>query len=283
MRSLISEEDGEDQQRQQQQQRQDNLVDFVLQAMDQKSLNGMVLLDQTEFLQECVVPLLDGMISRDTAGGYFFHSVATILIRLYDLPSATSTVGVSTPLHAVHFKVLRLALQLRSRLETGTSNQTSGGGLGQKHHDRNVCKIGGEHREDVSRICELSVMRLASIVNCTSDIDSTDQAQLEDSIRALLEADNANDWESKLVLTPVISACRQRMGATIQLPQLPFEIGSLCGNHLKIFSYNKPDFSSPEDSNVAKALLLSLSAGRMCDEVMKDITQVNEFAILYTS
>ncbi|KAF9964318.1 hypothetical protein BGZ70_006624 [Mortierella alpina] len=280
LRSFICEKDYQDQQprqqkrqQQQQQQRQDNLVDFVLQAMDQRSQNGMVLLDQTEFLQECVVPLLDGMISRDVARGCFFHAVATIAIRLYSLSSATSAVGGSKPLHAVHFQILRLALHLRSRLKVWASDQTSGGGPGQKRYGRNVGEIGGEHMEDVARICELSVMRLASIVNCTSDIDQIGRATLEDSVRSLLEASNANDWESKLVLTPVIIACRERLGAAIQLPQLPYEIGTLCGNHLKIFSYNKPDFSCPDDSNVAKALLLSLSAGRMCDEAMQDITQ----------
>ncbi|KAF9940262.1 hypothetical protein BGZ67_008029 [Mortierella alpina] len=273
LRSLLCEQNREDQQQQQQQQRQDNLVDFVLQAMDQKSPYGMVLLDQTEFLQECVVPLLNGMILRDVAAGCFFNSVASVLIRLYNIPSAISTVGGSKIQHAVHFQILRLALQLRSLLKTGGADQTSGHSLGQQDQGRAVGKIGGERMEYVSRICELSVMRLASFVNSGSDIDLSGRAKLEDSVRSLLGAGDANDWESNLVLTPLISACRQRLGAAVELPELPYEIRTLCSDQLKVFSYNKSDFSAAEESNVAKALLLSLSAGRMCDEAIQDITQ----------
>ncbi|KAF9988405.1 hypothetical protein BGZ75_009443 [Mortierella antarctica] len=233
----------------------------------------MVLLDQTEFLQECVVPLLNGMILRDVAAGCFFNSVASILIRLYNIPSAISTVGGSKIQHAVHFQILRLALQLRSLLETGGADQTSGHSLGQQNQGRAVGKIGGERMEYVSRICELSVMRLASFVNSGSDIDLSGRAKLEDSVRSLLGAGDANDWESNLVLTPLISACRQRLGAAVELPELPYEIRTLCSDQLKVFSYNKSDFSAAEESNVAKALLLSLSAGRMCDEAIQDITQ----------
>ncbi|KAF9960183.1 hypothetical protein BGZ72_007718 [Mortierella alpina] len=271
LRHLICEKACENQQ--QQHQRQENLTVFVLQAMDQTSPYGMVLLDQTEFLQECVLPLLKSMISRDIAGGCFLHAVATILIRLYEPPSAISAVNSSKHLHAVHFQVLRLALQLRSLLKTWASDQTSGHGFGQKEQSRDSGKIGGEHIEDVSRICELSVMRLASFVKSGSDIDPTGRAQLEDFVRSQLEHGDANNWESKLAITPLISACRQRWGDGIEMPRLPYEIRLLCNDHLKVFSYSKTDMLVQEETNVARALLLSLSAGRMCDEAIQDIAQ----------
>ncbi|KAF9572867.1 hypothetical protein EC968_009351 [Mortierella alpina] len=273
LRSLICEQDCENPQQKQQQQRQDNLAEFVLQAMNQKFAYGMVLLDQTEFLQECVVPLLEDMVSRDVAGGRFFHSVAIILIRLYETPTVTSAAGGSKPLRGVHFQILRLALQLQSLLRTWASDQASGRNLGQRVQDWDVDKIGGERMEDVSRICELAVIRLASFVNTESEIDSTESALVEDSVRSLLEAGDANDWETKLVLTPFITASRQRLGAGIELPELPYETRKLCSDHLKVFRYNKMEFSGPEETNVAKALLWSLRAGRMCDEAIQDITQ----------
>ncbi|KAG0213262.1 hypothetical protein BGX28_004835 [Mortierella sp. GBA30] len=258
-------------------QQQDNFVDFVLGAMDKKSPADQLLLNPTEFLQWCAVPLLDSLMRGEKAAHLSFRAVVTILQRLYEPTPVIQAVSGSWISHGIHFQILQRVLQLRSLESPWTADRRGRFFLG---HQKTACKSGrkddgGQHLEYISRLCELCVSRLASHVRSTPGMEESDRAKLRDLVDALMMNDSLIDLESKLLLVPLLNACGSYLETEVRLPELPRGIEILCGDRLQMFEYCPTDTvqASARASTASEALFLALSAARMCDEAMQDITQ----------
>ncbi|KAF9920489.1 hypothetical protein FBU30_009679 [Linnemannia zychae] len=286
---------------------QDNLVDFVTRAMTKRSsTTGMVLLDPTEFLIECVAPYLDAMDVNQP--NVLFQPLARILLKMYEQEPIVSTSTTSTtiaphtttllenktqlPLQ-IQLQILHRLLQLRTQENPWTVVEQN---YGRK---ANVDRCGGVHLDYLSRLCEAIVADItANVHTLFTKYDPQDQASLQEFGQLIQEESlDSIDFESRLVIVPLLEAYNKNLppkaqsSSLQQYPRLPIAVSGLCGHRLDVFEYSEKSldgrrFWSGQESvqnvgsmmmqsmdRIAEALVVFLDVGRMCDDVLADMVQ----------
>lgn len=257
-------------------QQQDNFVDFMAKAMAKRSpTTGMLLLDPTAFLVDCVAPFLDELESGNPSP--LFQSVTRILLIIYERESVqASTAGVmeSEKLipRGIQLRILLRLLQLRTMHNPWTAEGHDG------RRKTTVERCGGEHLDGLSRLCETIVLRMNAYVSSLAEYDLKEREQFAEFGQAVQEASCVLvDLESRLITVPLMDACKRNLMLDIGLPSLPGELFHLCGDRLRVFEYSR---SISQNLNIltmetaAEAIVLFLSLGRMCDDLLADMIQV---------
>ncbi|KAF9143395.1 hypothetical protein BGX30_000549 [Mortierella sp. GBA39] len=260
-------------------QQQDNFVDFVVKAMAKRSpTTGMLLLDPTAFLVDCVAPFLDELESGHPSP--LFQSVTRILLTIYERESVqTLTAGVmesESPIpRGIQLRILLRLLQLRTMHNPWTA---------EGHDSRRKTTVergGGEHLDGLSRLCETIVLRMNAYVSSLAEYDQEERELFAGFGQAVQEESSALvDLESRLITVPLMDACQRNLTLDMGLPSLPEELFCLCGDRLRAFEYSR---LIPQNLDIltmdkaAEAIVLFLGLGRMCDDVLADMIQAIDF------
>lgn len=259
-------------------QQQDNFVDFVVNAMTKRSsTTGILLLDPTAFLTDCVAPFLDEMESSQPSP--LFQSVTRILLAIYERePSQASAAGVleSERLlpHGIQRRILLRLLQLRTRENPWTAEGHD------SHRKATVERGGGEHLNDLSRLCETIVVRMNAHVSSLVEYDQEERELFSEFGQAVQRKSSSGefiDLESRLIIVPLMDACRRNLALDMRLPSLPSGLFGLCGDRLRVFDYSRSvsqHLGLLSLDRAAEAVVLLLDLGRMCDDVLADLIQV---------
>jgi hypothetical protein len=267
-------------------QQQDNFVDFVVKAMTTRSTTtGMLLLDPTAFLTDCVAPFLDGMESGQPSP--LFQVVSRILLASYERePAQVSVAGVleSERLlpRGIQLRILFRLLQLRTRENPWTAEGHD------SYRKATVERGGGEHLDELSRLCETIAVRMNAYVSSLADYDQEERALFSEFWQAVQGTSRSNesvDLESRLIIVPLMDACRRNLALDMGLPSLPSGLCGLCGDRLRVFDYShsvSQHLGLLSLDKAAEAVVLFLDLGRMCDDVLADLIQVTSvFSILF--
>lgn len=260
-------------------QQQDNFVDFVVKAMAKRSLTtGMLLVDPTAFLVDCVAPFLDELESGHPSP--LFQSVTRILLTIYERESVQApTAGVmesEKPIpHGIQLRILLRLLQLRTMHNPWTA----------EGHDRRrkttVERGGGELLDGLSRLCEIIVLRMNAYVSSLAECDQEERELFVGFGQAVQGASSALvDLESRLITVPLMDACQRNLMLDMGLPSLPGELFCLCGVRLRTFEYSRSISQNLKILTMDKAveaIVFFLSLGRMCDDVLADMIQVEHY------
>ncbi|KAF9140069.1 hypothetical protein BG015_001802 [Linnemannia schmuckeri] len=263
-------------------QQQENFVDFVVKAMAKRSsTTGMSLLNPTAFLTDCVAPFMDDMESGHPSP--LFQSVTRILLAIYERkPVQASAAAMESSMESegllpreIQLRILLRLLQLRTQENPWTA---------ERHDSRRKTTVqrgGGEHLVSLSRLCETIVLRMNAYVSSLAENDLKEQRLFLEFGQAVQgEGCELVDLESRLVTVPFMDACQRNLGLDMGLPSLPSELFGLCGDRLRMFEYSGP-MSHHMDiltmDKAAKAVVLFLDLGRMCDDVLADMTQAIDF------
>ncbi|KAF9182439.1 hypothetical protein BGZ51_004743 [Haplosporangium sp. Z 767] len=256
---------------------QENFVEFIMEALSKVSAAGIILLNPTEFLVECVNPLLDIMLAGKA--NPCFHPVAIIAMKLYDSGNTIPATGANWPSQEIHLRILYQLLQMRDLVSSWNADQFSQGKQIFKHVAINQRRLDGEHAEDVSSLCELMVSRMVAYVCTETALYQVERVKFEAFVKLL---HTSTSLESQLMVVPLLIAYRQRLEINVQLPALPSRLWVLCRDQLAVFEYTEVHSSSDEyrdgpDSisvpNTLQAIFLLLGLGRMCDEVLADLVK----------
>ncbi|KAK3814628.1 MAG: hypothetical protein J3R72DRAFT_480506 [Linnemannia gamsii] len=263
----------------------DNFVDFVTNAMAMRSFStGMLVLDPTELLTDCVAPFLDEMEVGHPSP--LFQAVTRILLKIYEPePVQALSAGVTgialqgeklLP-RGIQLQILLRLLQLRTQENHWTAD--SGQGCCRKTA---VDRCGGEHLDGLSRLCETIVLRMNAYVSSSIDFDQEERELFSEFLQSVQEAGSEPvDLESSLIVVPLIEACRRNMALDMGLPILPIGLFGLCGDRLKVFEYSRSVSQHTDlllSDKAAEALVLLLDLGRMCDDVLADMIQAIEIS-----
>ncbi|KAF9355386.1 hypothetical protein BGX26_006634 [Mortierella sp. AD094] len=252
-----------------------NFVEFILKALVKRSPINQVALDPTDFLKECVEPLINTMIEGTETS--FFNPVVTILMKLYQPEFGTSVIDKEWLSHDIHPRILLQLLRLRTVKSSWTAGQIC-------NHAKSRATIsqlpkdeqgdgGGDYLEDVSKFGELLVSRLSAHAGSMVSGGDNIYEGIDNFLQAVNEQDGSIDLESRLIAAPLIIACQKNLHRNVQLPALPKEIWPLCRNHLKLFSLLGPKGQYTQGVDLFQALLIVLDVGRMCDDIILDMTQ----------
>ncbi|KAG0297065.1 hypothetical protein BGZ96_007766 [Linnemannia gamsii] len=262
-------------------QQQDNFADFVVNAMTKRSnTTGMLLLDPTAFLTDCVAPFLDEMESGQPSP--LFQSVTRILLAIYERePAQAPAAGVSASErllpHGIQRRILLRLLQLRTRENPWTAE------------GRDSCKKamvergGGEHLDGLSRLCETIVARMNAHVSSLAKYDQEERElflEFGKAVQGKSSSGESVDLESRLIIVPLIDACRRNLALDMGLPSLPSGLFGLCGDRLRVFEYSRSvsqHLGLLSLDKAAEAVILFLDLGRMCDDVLADLIQAIDF------
>ncbi|KAF9903759.1 hypothetical protein EC991_003407 [Linnemannia zychae] len=264
-------------------QQQDNFVDFVIKAMAKRSsTTGMLVLDPTEFLTDCIAPLLDEMMET-VCPSPLFRVVTRILLRIYEpepaqaLPTVVAGVLERERLlpRGIQLQILLRLLQLRTRENPWTAE---GQGCRRKPA---VNRCGGEHLDGLSRLCEAIVLRINAYVSALAEITPEEQKLFSEFVHSIQGASSEPvDLESTLVVVPLMDACRRNMALDVGFPSLPAGLSGLCGDRLKVFEYSGAISQYMDvilsEEKAAEALVLFLDLGRICDDALADMVQAIE-------
>ncbi|KAG0249851.1 hypothetical protein BG011_008869 [Mortierella polycephala] len=256
---------------------QDNFVEFIMEALSKVSTAGLLLLDPTEFLTECVNPLLDIMLAGEA--NPCLHPVAVIAMKLYDSDNVIPVAGPNWLSHEIHLRILYQLLHMRDLACSWNAGQFSPDRQMFNHVASKQRRCSGEHLEDISSLCERMVSRMVAYV-CTEIASyQVERAKFEAFVESL---HTTVSLESRLMVVPLLIACRQRLEINVQLPTLPSGLWVLCRDQLAVFEYTEvhcssDDYSDGSDSisvpNALQAIFLVLRLGRMCDEALADIAK----------
>ncbi|KAF9094209.1 hypothetical protein BGX23_002369, partial [Mortierella sp. AD031] len=261
-------------------QQQDNFVDFVVQAMGKRSnATGMLLLDPTEFLTECVTPFLDKMEAGQPS--LLFQAIARILLKIYERgPVEPAAVAVIAAMvvegerqllpSGIQLRILLRLLQLRTLENPWTAEAQ------ERRRRTTVDRSGGEHLDGISRLCETIVLRLNAYVSSLAECEE-DERELFSAFLQAVQGENGGfvDLESRLITVPLMEPCRRNLELDAALPRLPPGLFGLCGYRLKIFEYSSPPARNDNVGNggSSEAVVLLMDMGRMCDDVLADLIQ----------
>ncbi|KAF9387028.1 hypothetical protein BGX21_000661 [Mortierella sp. AD011] len=252
-----------------------NFVEFILKAFVKKSPINQVALDATDFLKECVEPLIDTMVKGTETS--FFSPVVAILMKLHQPEFGASVIDEEWLSQDIHLKILLQLLLLRTVKSSWTASQICDHAkprttIRQLPRDKQGDFV-GDSLEDISKLSELLVSRLSAHVGSMALRDGSSYEGIDNFLQAIGEQDGSIDLESHLIAAPFIIACQQHLHSNVQLPALPKEIWPLCRNYLKLFSLRQPTREHTRGVDLLQALLIVLDMGRMCDDIMLDITQ----------
>ncbi|KAG0214324.1 hypothetical protein BGX33_002249 [Mortierella sp. NVP41] len=261
-------------------QQQDNFVDFVVQAMGKRSnATGMLLLDPTEFLTECVTPFLDKMEAGQPS--LLFQAIARILLKIYERgPVEPAAVAVIAAMvvegerqllpSGIQLRILLRLLQLRTLENPWTAEAQ------ERRRRTTVDRSGGEHLDGISKLCETIVLRLNAYVSSLAEC-AEDERDLFSAFVQAVQGENGGfvDLESRLITVPLMEPCRRNLELDAALPRLPPGLFGLCGYRLKIFEYSSPPARNDNVGNggSSEAVVLLMDMGRMCDDVLADLIQ----------
>ncbi|KAG0017160.1 hypothetical protein BGZ80_008560 [Entomortierella chlamydospora] len=252
-----------------------NFVEFILKAFVKRSPVNQVALDATDFLKECVEPLIDTIVEGTETS--FFSPVVAILMKLYQPEFGASVIDEEWLSQDTHLKILLQLLLLRTVKSSWTASQMCGHAkprttIRQLPRDKQEDVV-GDSLEDISKLSELLVSRLSAHVGSMALRDDNSYEGIDNFLQAIGEQDGSIDLESRLIAAPFIITCQQHLHKNVQLPVLPKEIWPLCRNYLKLFSLCQPTSQHVQGVDLLQALLIVLDVGRMCDDIILDITQ----------
>ncbi|KAG0375424.1 hypothetical protein BGX24_009133 [Mortierella sp. AD032] len=263
----------------------DNFVDFVANAMAMRSFStGMLVLDPTELLTDCVAPFLDEMEVGHPSP--LFLAVTRILLKIYEPEPVQALSAGVTGIALEGEKLLPRGIQLQIllrllQLRTQENNWTADSGQGCCRKTA-VDRCGGEHLDGLSRLCETIVLRMNAYVSSSADFDQEERELFSEFLQSVQGASSEPvDLESSLVVVPLIEACRRNMALDMGLPILPIGLFGLCGDRLKVFEYSRSVSQHTDlllSDKAAEALVLLLDLGRMCDDVLADMIQAIEIS-----
>jgi hypothetical protein len=244
----------------------ENFAEFILGATGQPTLTRECLLDKTEFLVECVVPLLERIALH--GGSLFLKPIATVLVRLYETSSPGQAQCHQWLHHKVHATVLLLLLDLADLQRPRFSK----GNMGTRG--------GGQQFDDISRLCELIVLVLTEQVQSISSAYPSHLVRpLWVALHHLQDSDDVLDKASRLVTLPLLRACSQHMSVVEWKPKLDSRVFRICGDKLEICQVSvmeemEMDESRATEPALAQAMLLLLHYASLCDDVADDFIQV---------
>lgn len=244
----------------------ENFAEFILGATGQPTLTRECLLDKTEFLVECVVPLLERIAQHD--GSVFLKPIVAVLVQLYEASSPGQPQTHQWLHHEVHATVLLRLLDLadlqRPRFTKG--NMGSRGG--------------GQQFDDISRLCELIVSALTEQVQSISSAYPSHLVRpLWAALHHLQDSDDVLDEASRLVTLPLLRACSQHMSEADWKPELDSRVFHVCGGKLANYQVSAMEDMDMDESRatepaLAQAILLLLHYASLCDDIANDLIQV---------
>ncbi|KAG0315490.1 hypothetical protein BGZ99_007430 [Dissophora globulifera] len=263
-----------------------NFSEFTQRAMTKRSPSGNLVMEPVEFLQECVVPMIDRLITQraeSSASTAFFSSIVNTLMGLYGSASGgESSLHHEWLFHGIHFRVLLRLLRLRTMESSWTADSVATH-LGRHWGTRTRRKRrdDGKHAEDISRLCDQIVSQVAlqqyiqsilagTVPGCKDFGDLLDSVA-QDSVQLNLE--------SKLLVVPMLQVYRDCIpGKESGFPTLPLSMWPLCRDSLKLFDYQgvlefEEETLMMQNQGLLRALVFVMDTGRMCDEAMDDIVQ----------
>ncbi|KAG0051005.1 hypothetical protein BGZ83_004222 [Gryganskiella cystojenkinii] len=247
----------------------DNFAEFLQGATMQESQTGQCLLDKSEFLVECAVPLLKRMAIQEE-GSIFFKSVAIVLTRLYESSHLGQPQGkVDHWLHhEVHAVILLYLLDLESQQRPTILGKFS------PSYPRRRC--GGPQFGEISRLCELIISALTKQVQSLSTVYRNHLVrQLWTSIRHLQNPLTELSESTRLLSLPLLRVVSQHTSEETWKPELDQHLSIMCGkDQLEICRIAETDdMSDDEDTNtaIAHALVILLHYASLGDDIASDL------------
>ncbi|KAG0032175.1 hypothetical protein BGZ81_011514 [Podila clonocystis] len=249
----------------------ENFAKMVEGAMSTRSRSGVLLLDPSEFLRYCAIPMLKVMerVTGDKGGGPCFDVVTKIILAIY-LTDSTVMTGYSDWFSLdAHSELLAILLHLQTLKSPWSMDRLHR----DEHSTTWIPRRGGQHLDSIMIMCEAVVSRLASAVEeSDKKMDSGQRTRLSKFLE-LVQRDGAIDVESKLSVAPLMLACRRNLAMELDIPLLPVEISGLFNRPLWQFRCKESEPSNRSEVPVVLSLVAAFDIGRLCEELMQDIGQ----------
>ncbi|KAG0039339.1 hypothetical protein BGZ82_008668 [Podila clonocystis] len=249
----------------------DNFAKMVEGAMSTRSRSGVLLLDPSEFLRYCAIPMLKEMeiVTGDEGGGPCFDVVTKVILAIY-LTDSTVMTGYNDWFSLdAHYELLAILLRLQTLKSPWSMDRLHG----DEHSTTWIPRRGGQYLDSIAIMCEAVVSRLASAVEESDRKMDSGQRTRVSKFLELVQKDGAIDVESKLCVAPLMLACRRNLAMELDIPLLPVEISGLFNRPLWQFRCKESEPSDRLEVPVVLSLVAAFDIGRLCEELMQDIGQ----------